>query len=875
MHNIRIYSKLKDSVLLDYTIIFLFISAILLLVVKLNGSTLFFIPDGIYQHYMSFEYLCDYIQQLLNGSAEKINYTLGLGADITTTIGQYDFNDPVSIFTACLFFLNKYHRFYFMIFMKLWFIGVSFIIFCKSKKVENKSAILCGTLAYTFSTVNLFSFGRHPNFVNWAYFFPLILAGIEEILNNRKPLLFIGSIALNVLVSYYTFYMNVILSIIYYLVISITDYVKGDKQQKKKYILSGFKIIGYGCVGILLSAFVLFPQLYSYLESNRTSLISESTNLFHYSKKYYLNILKATFSPYGYVGSYTSIGIIPICFFCLLKLVNNKNQKKLVTLIIVSFLMICIPCVGKVLNGMGYITNRWSYALVFYMALAIVYEFEEIATLSKKEIYIIAFIMICYILIIFDLKITTAVTVIELILSLIVFIAISARKKKSEKQVIICIMQCLVHTILMFSPFGGNYLSSNYTADDAEMFRNTGKNLALDYKDDIIRVESKERVANVDGYLGLRSTGMWWSGLNKNVYEFYNTLNLPGVINNSHISDFDGRSALLAWGGVNYYVNNENDELIPYKFEKKKENSEEYNIYENKNNNSIIHIYDSYILKSEYETYNGLQKEQALIEFAVIDHPIKNIPMGEYKSDQIELKYSFINTSVETNKLVFDGKNSVVIEVEDEIPEDCEIYLYIDGVQVEKTNEIESTVTNVYRKNFQNKIITHNTSRLSNENYNWYVNRSAILYNLGICNQESNIIEIKASKSNISYKEIKVIAQPVDKIDAFNQKEKAEKVKLENDLISFDVTLDKDQIVLVTIPYSKGWKANIDGKPTEIINADIAFMSVAVPQGKHTVTFSYNTPWSIEGRIVSGITVLVVIVYILLIKERVNVKKDG
>ncbi len=50
-----------------------------------------------------------------------------------------------------------------------------------------------------------------------------------------------------------------------------------------------------------------------------------------------------------------------------------------------------------------------------------------------------------------------------------------------------------------------------------------------------------------------------------------------------------------------------------------------------------------------------------------------------------------------------------------------------------------------------------------------------------------------------------------------------------------EVELSKDQVVLTTIPFDKGWRAYIDGKRVEIPTFKDAFLALPVPKGKHTV----------------------------------------
>ena len=54
-----------------------------------------------------------------------------------------------------------------------------------------------------------------------------------------------------------------------------------------------------------------------------------------------------------------------------------------------------------------------------------------------------------------------------------------------------------------------------------------------------------------------------------------------------------------------------------------------------------------------------------------------------------------------------------------------------------------------------------------------------------------------------------------------------------------EVTLNKDQVILTTIPYDKGWTAYIDGKKTEIPIFKEAFLTLPVSKGTHTIEFVF------------------------------------
>ncbi len=54
------------------------------------------------------------------------------------------------------------------------------------------------------------------------------------------------------------------------------------------------------------------------------------------------------------------------------------------------------------------------------------------------------------------------------------------------------------------------------------------------------------------------------------------------------------------------------------------------------------------------------------------------------------------------------------------------------------------------------------------------------------------------------------------------------------------VSTPEAAFLVISEAFYPGWKAAIDGKPTEIYRANFAFRAVAIPAGRHTVTFSYR-----------------------------------
>ena len=67
----------------------------------------------------------------------------------------------------------------------------------------------------------------------------------------------------------------------------------------------------------------------------------------------------------------------------------------------------------------------------------------------------------------------------------------------------------------------------------------------------------------------------------------------------------------------------------------------------------------------------------------------------------------------------------------------------------------------------------------------------------------------------------------------------------------------------------------VDGKPAEILNANVGFMAVQLPEGTHSVELHYETPNLRTGAILSLVGVVIVIGLVILSKKQKNTKANN
>ena len=80
-----------------------------------------------------------------------------------------------------------------------------------------------------------------------------------------------------------------------------------------------------------------------------------------------------------------------------------------------------------------------------------------------------------------------------------------------------------------------------------------------------------------------------------------------------------------------------------------------------------------------------------------------------------------------------------------------------------------------------------------------------------------------------------------------------------NNKIKGTVNADKDATLICSIPYDKGWSVYIDGKKVETNDIYGAFISVHVPAGEHNITLKYTPVNLISGCIITSLCIIILI----------------
>ena len=121
-----------------------------------------------------------------------------------------------------------------------------------------------------------------------------------------------------------------------------------------------------------------------------------------------------------------------------------------------------------------------------------------------------------------------------------------------------------------------------------------------------------------------------------------------------------------------------------------------------------------------------------------------------------------------------------------------------------------------------------------------------------------------------------IYLQPMDNYDAYInalRNNSLEDVTADHNQVSGKITLDEDKLLVLSIPYEKGWTALVDGEKTELFCANLMYTGLNLKAGEHTVELRYSRPGLKKGLLVSAACLLLFVI-IVVVQKRKGIKRS-
>ena len=862
-----------------YTLMFLLMCIVAFLPFFTEGKSFVWgagVEDGLSQHFSALAYygeaLREFFRNLLAGHPKLVMWdmSLGYGADILSTLNYYAIGDPLNLLYGFVSPKNTETMYDFMILLRMYLAGITFIMYARKMKKRSYGTVI-GALVYVFSGF-CFRLGlRHPFFINPMIYFPLLCLGIEKIYQRERPYVFIFAVCVSAMSNYYFLYMLTIFAVIY---AWIRFYKYTEENKMKNFCLTILKFGMYYTLGIAMAAVILLPSVIGFLGNGRYGNGVDWKSLIVYPGKYYLLFIE-NFIGYGNMGSNTNAGYLPIVGIVVLFTLFSQRMKhkKYRVAFIASIIALILPIFGYAFNGFSYANNRWAFALSFIVALLTAEMYPRLFVMSKRQQIgigagIIIYTVFCIIVnasgeeILKNKGIMAACGLIAVFyILLLIFQRLGYDTQKRIVRVSMAILLLIsvgVHGYYRFDPKG--YAYTQEFMDQGQAYRTL--------KEDNIRMLSKVNDPSVyrvhaEGYRyknyglinHLNTISGYYSITAKCVTDTIKGYDTLGMQYADKYKGVDQRLGLLSLAGVKYITVAHNSQVakdvssmgdVPYGVEKLRKKGN-ITLYKNKYALPFAYAYDSYMTEQQYEQLNGIGKEQAMLAQIILNqHPAdKEIQHNEQRNGPDIQTISLPETRISSPK----GKKYADITVP--VEKDKETYLYFKNLVYHGKKNGDDKFILTGRKGTKGILVTQNDVQQKihiQSTFNpYYFGRKDYIVKI---NHQTSKAKEKVrlnflSPGEYEFDDISLITVPKKDVLARLKERKENSMKqiqYEGNHFRGVYHAKKDQILCVTIPYSKGWKATVNGNRTKIYKANGMFMGIIMKKGTQSVKLDYETP---------------------------------
>lgn len=732
------------------------------------------------------------------------NWFTDLGSDLLTSYSFYLIGSPFFWLSVLLPRGLVTFSMPFLLALKHGFASLTAYIYIR-RFVRNKDCALTGALLYAFSGFQIFNiFFNH--FQDVTAFFPLMLIAMEENINNRRRGWFGLIVAVMAVMNYYFFTGQVVFLIVYFIMrIPCNDF----RVTWKKF----FGLLIEAVLGTATAGFILLPSAMAILDNYRVSERLNGENMiFYYDKSRVLRIIQSFFLPpdvparpnlFKSDGSKWSSIGGYFPLFSMLGVITFMRTKKKHWAVRLS--VFCIICAFiPILNCMFYTFNASYYARWFYMPI-LIFAMMTAQTLDDE-----------------DADFTPAIKINATVI--LAFGAVSfIPEKKDEK--------------LSWFTLPNDFAYFWLTTGIAIAFLIFAVYI-IQRKNKGFRYGSLMVCSTAAASLICTLTTVIYGAVTPSSAERYINMAVKG-----------GESVVEEVSEDNFF---------------------RVDISENNDNFPMIwglpnmRAFQSVVETSIMEFYDEIGVQRDVASRADISHyTLRGLLSVKYfyreKVDGYTLR--------ELSEMEQNGESLESSEISDK-----------NGVKASHVNiaeylpEFELVAENDYFEVYENKLYIPMGFA-----YDTYIEKSEA-ESLKKSDRERLLIKALVLDDETAEKYADILTKAGGNIKNMTksdyeqscmekQNKCSEQFSWNSHGFTSEITLDKPELVFFSVPYSKGWSAEVNGEPVDVEKVSYGFMAVPAQEGRNTITFHYITPYFKEGLIISIIALVLLVAYTVICRS--------
>lgn len=818
------------------------------------GDITLLISDASNQYIDYFSYL-----KTIYKGENNFFYTLSknLGGDMVGMTAYY----LLSPFNIILLFFSEAKiasAFTVILIAKLSACGLTFNYFAQHMGYKNYNSLIFST-AYALIGYNTAYF-FDIMWLDGVLILPIIILGIEYILQGKKSYLYIFSLSYALFTNYYIGYMICIFTVLYItykLALQINSYEQF--KEKRKYIITYIisSITSAGLVAFLLIS--TFLSLSGTKASTSLSVLKFGEN-FEW-EDFFNKFLTGTMDiqqyktgePNVYVGM---LILILVIFYFLNKKISTKEKvvsSLFILALLVSFYINTLNIIWHGFNAPSWFPYRYSFVFSFLLIYLAMRTYNSLNDIIAK----IPFVTIAFVTILLFFNSSSYYVYLD-ILAIFIFgillYMISKNTNNKNRKRTLSIFLIIIHscTLLVATNSSIKNLSVDHSAtkfSESITIHESVINTVQEMDTSVYRLETTFHRSRNDSmqfdYNGLSH----FSSCEKTFVKTF--LGDMGIRNNGNWADYVSGTTVSAESllGLKYILteDEENKDYLLY------DTYEDINIFENQYVLPLAFLTSSDVVFS----YDSSESNPFTIQNEIWDSMVSPIDEDIFiKSDIVEISAENVNETIKDDGSIYyskiDSSEDAYIHYDITISSTDRIYLYLTAPS---TQNAELYINGEYNSAYFNT-------------YLWNVIDLGT-YEIGDTIQAS--IKLTGSALTVTdsffyYEDLDILESYRNYIMNDNDYDLQE---ISSSKYEIDVNVtEENQYLTFSIPYETDWNVYIDGESVEYEKAFDTLLTVSVPQGEHTVTIRYIPKGFVLGSIISIFTALSLISYILYPKFR-------
>ena len=786
------------------------------------GNNVYLRSDCYHQYAPFFSELWEKIK---SGDSLWYSWDIGMGTNFISLFAYY-LASPVNFIIA--FFPQKFIPVVmdYIIATKLSIASLAIVLYISKHFNTKKLSIVPFGIFYAFSGF-LAAYSWNIMWLDCIILFPLIILGLERLVNQNKGIFYCIMLGLCIYTNYYISIM-VCISVVLYFIVLIICY-EGEKSFyayfKKMYSFAFYSLLAGG-----LAAILLLPEIYTF------SLSASSNSTFPSTWSNYFSIIKEFTRHLIDIPVHTALehhpniycGVAILIFlplYVISKQVKPKEKITKMALLLIFLISFNLNIPNYIWHGFHYpnsLPARQSFIYIFFVLIICFEAFKNIKNFTNKELALAFWISMGFLVIVeqlfvsdetYDFKTVYISGAFILLYALLIYLKRN-KKFKSPILLIACYSLCIIEATINMDNTGLGTTSLSSYQIDFDAVENVTEEVASQ-DDTFYRMDKVvgARTKNDGAWHNYHSISNFSSTSNAGMSKLFGFL---GIESSTNAYGYNGSTLVTnSLFSVKYLISNKilnEGPLISYVTG----NNGEF-IYKNEN---VLPV--GYLIPSDAEdNWNPTKSSDGIVNTNSLVESITGI------SNVFTLTYEYGNDNWVYFNPVKDG------------------HLYL-ITKNSACSSIHVTINDSTTRDFTNI-------------------KTGTILDLGYYTTEDDIeIDSDSSMGLVVY-----TLEERRYVSAMEQLNESGLNVTDYSSTSIEGTIDasEDGNILFSIPYDDGWTVYIDGKKVETSAFKDALLMVSVSEGSHTVNLKYTPVNSILGIVVSIISIIILIVLNIISKK--------